>query len=89
VQGVTVNRSSTEATGAMYGAAGQVMVGFHPTENLTIRAGGRAWYLTGPASARQKQWNAATPNSFLYSDTPLNAFSLLRYGALLEVTGRF
>lgn len=89
VQGVTVNRSSVEASGAMYGASGQVMVGFHPTENLTIRVGGRAWYLTGPASARFKQWNAATPNSYLYSDTPLNAFSLLRYGGLLEVTGRF
>ncbi|MET0438017.1 MAG: hypothetical protein ABW043_11035 [Devosia sp.] len=89
VQGVTVNRRSTETTGAMYGASGQVMVGFHPTENLTIRVGGRAWYLTGPASAREKQWNAATPNSYLYSDTPLNAFSLLRYGGLLEVTGRF
>ena len=89
VQGVNVNRRSTEATGAMYGASGQVMVGFHPTENLTVRVGGRAWYLTGPASARQKQWDAATPNAYLYSDTPLNAFSLLRYGALVELTGRF
>lgn len=87
--GITVNRRKTEASGAMYGASGQLLVGFHPTENLTIRAGGRAWYLTGPASAREKQWNAATPNTYVYNDTPLNAFSLLRYGALLEVTGRF
>lgn len=89
VQGMNVNRRSTEATGAMYGASGQVMVGFHPTENLTVRVGGRAWYLTGPASARQKQWDAATPESYLYSDTSLKAFSLLRYGALVELTGRF
>lgn len=87
--GINVNRLSTEASGAMYGASGQVMVGFHPTESLTIRAGGRAWYLTGPASYRQKRWDAAAPNTYVYNDTPLNAFSLLRYGALLEVTGRF
>jgi hypothetical protein len=89
VQGINVNRSSTNASGAMYGASGQVMVGFHPTENLTIRVGGRAWYLTGPASARFKRWDVATPNTYIYSDTPLSAFSLLRYGGLLEVTGRF
>lgn len=89
IQGVTVNRTITETSGALFGASGQVMLGFHPTENLTIRVGGRAWLLNGPSSSRQKWWNTANPNSFLYSDQPLNGFSLLRYGALVELTGRF
>lgn len=83
------DRRNAEASGAMYGASGQVMVGFHPTENLTVRAGGRAWYLTGPASGRQREWNSATPQNYIYSNQAFNAFSLFRYGGLLEVTGRF
>lgn len=89
IQGVTVNRTRTETSGALYGASGQIMIGFHPTENLTIRVGGRAWLLEGPSSSRQKWWEASTPDSYLYSDQSLNGFSLLRYGALAELTGRF
>jgi hypothetical protein len=37
--------------GVAYGAMGEVMVGFHPTENLTFRVGGRAWYLQGTYDA--------------------------------------
>ena len=83
------DRRNAEASGSMYGASGQLMVGFHPTENLTVRVGGRAWYLTGPASGRQRMWDSATPETFVYSNQAFNAFSLLRYGGLLEVTGRF
>ena len=89
VQGVPVNRTNAEATAALYGASGQVMLGFHPTENLTLRFGGRASILTGQSSVRVKQWNSATPNSYLYSDTAAGDLTLVRYGALAEVTGRF
>nr|WP_314261231.1 hypothetical protein [uncultured Devosia sp.] len=89
MQGVNVNRSSLIATGALYGASGQLMLGYHPSDNLTFRVGGRAWLLTGPSSLQAKYWDAATPESYLYSDTPLSGFSLLRYGALAELTGRF
>jgi hypothetical protein len=34
-------------SGQGYGAMGELMAGIHPTENLTIRFGARAWYLTG------------------------------------------
>jgi len=89
VQGVTVNRRNTEVTGALFGASGQLMLGFHPTENLTLRFGGRASILTGAASTTSKQWNAATPNSYLYTSALLDGLSLVRYGALVELTGRF
>lgn len=89
MQGIDVNRTRTDLSGALYGASGQIMLGFHPTENLTIRVGGRAWLLTGEASTKQRWWEAATPEAYLYEDTPLEALSLFRYGALAEVTGRF
>ncbi|WP_375449492.1 hypothetical protein [uncultured Devosia sp.] len=89
VQGITVNRRQTEMTGALYGASGQLMLGIHPTENLTLRVGGRASYLTGSNSTTTRQWNAATPDSFLYSSALLDGLSLWRYGALVELTGRF
>jgi hypothetical protein len=89
VGGITVNRRSTEATGALYGASGQVMFGIHPTENLTIRVGARAWYLTGPSSARERFWEASSPDEYIYSNQALSGFNLFRYGGLAEITGRF
>ena len=30
----------------LVGVSGEAMVGYHATDNITVRAGGRAWYLT-------------------------------------------
>jgi len=73
--------SGGNLTGSLYGAAGEVMVGFHPTDNMTIRGGGRAWYLTGPANV------AYTPSGGA-EGTP-STFSLFRAGALAELTYSF
>lgn len=89
VQGVTVNRSRTDLSGALYGASGQAMLGFHPTENLTLRIGGRAWLLTGSTSATTRQWEASTPDTYLYDSDEVGDLTLIRYGALAELTGRF
>jgi hypothetical protein len=89
MQGIEVNRTQTDLTGALYGASGQVMFGFRPTENIAIRVGGRAWMLTGESSTQQRWWEAATPESYLYENEALEGLSLLRYGALAELTGRF
>jgi hypothetical protein len=43
--------STTTVTGFGYGGGGKLMVGFHPTENFTIRVGGRASYLQGQYDA--------------------------------------
>jgi len=85
----TANRQVIAATGALYGAHGQVMLGFHPTENLTVRVGGRAWVLSGPSSMTVREFNASDPDTYAYSDQALSGFYLLRYGALAELTGRF
>jgi hypothetical protein len=89
IAGEQVNRTSTELTGALTGASGQVMVGLHPTENLTMRFGGRAWMLTGPSSATTRFWEASNPDEYLYESELLEGLSLVRYGALAELTGRF
>jgi len=89
VGGVTVNRSRLDLTGALRGVSGQAMVGFHPTENLTLRLGGRAWLLTGSTSATERQWNSATPDSYLYDSVEVGGLNLIRYGLLAEVSGRF
>jgi hypothetical protein len=49
--------SAASINGFGYGAGGKLMVGFHPTENLTIRVGGRASYLQGQYDAT---YDAAT-----------------------------
>lgn len=89
IGGLLVNRSNAVASGALYGGSAQVMLGIHPSENLTIRVGGRAWLLDGPSSMRQKWWNSSNPNSYVYSDDVLSGFSLVRYGLMAELTGRF
>lgn len=89
--------SPTKINGHAYGATGKLMVGFRPTENLAIRVGGRASYLTGQYDAtwdnvtvQDPVGGATTPSvsrrSYIVNNNP---FSMLRYGALLEVAGRF
>ena len=47
----SMRSSPTAIDGWGYGAMADAFVGFHPTENLTFRLGGRAWYLQGTADA--------------------------------------
>ncbi len=80
--GLGPQTSSGSLGGWLYGATGEVMARFHPTENWTIGLGGRAWYLTGQAdvsfSAGGTNWITKTEN-----------FSTFRYGVLGEVSYRF
>ncbi|MDF2983129.1 MAG: hypothetical protein K0Q69_2901 [Devosia sp.] len=43
--------SQTDINGWGYGAMGEVMAGITPVENLTLRVGGRAWYVGGTYDA--------------------------------------
>ena len=90
--------SPTSLAGTGYGAMGEVMVGFHPTENLTVRFGGRAWYLEGALDATFDSYLVTdadndpatdpviTQQRFIQASDFANIF---RYGALFELTGRF
>lgn len=80
-------RAPTTLSGRGYGVMAETMVGFHPTENLTVRVGGRAWYLEGQLDAQfsSNAFGADQPTLTL----PSNFARIFRYGALLEVTGKF
>lgn len=103
----SMQSSATSINGFAYGAAGKLMVGFHPTDNFTIRLGGRASYLQGAYDAT---FNRATINHPAALPGPIppgdpafsaptlaqqtyiidnNPFSMFRYGALVELSGRF
>jgi hypothetical protein len=100
----TIFKSSpTQLNGWAYGAAAELLVGFHPTKNLTFRVGGRAWYLTGQLDAT---FDTATISDPSDSDgdgvidtapgvstqtfvTSSDWASLFRYGALFEMSYNF
>lgn len=95
--------SAATVSGYGYGASGKLMFGFHPTENLTVRIGGRASYLQGQYNATFDSATIVPPVSNgavppVYSAPILskqsyvidnNPFKMFRYGGLLEVAGRF
>lgn len=87
--------SESRINGHAYGATGKLMVGFKPAENLAIRVGGRASYLTGQYDATWDEVtinNPAAPSATLSRQTYIsnnNPFSMLRYGALFELAGSF
>jgi hypothetical protein len=75
--------------GALYGAAGEAMIGFHPTDNLVLRIGGRASYLTGPATMSFTAADTLDATNRADFIETLTAVSFLRYGLLAELTGKF
>lgn len=101
---ITQMRSSvTGIDGWGYGAMAEAFIGYHPTENLTVRLGGRAWYLTGTADATYSIATITDPGkSDISGDfdidpvvnnasfiTTNNPFSMLRTGLLAEFTYAF
>ncbi len=89
--------SATVLSGRGYGLMGEAMLGFHPTENLILRFGGRAWYLEGQLDANFNTFSATDPVGGATDHTTGEQgyvmasqwASLFRYGALVELTGRF
>jgi hypothetical protein len=101
----SMKASSTTLDGWGYGAMAEAFVGFHPTENMTVRLGGRAWYLQGTADVTYDQAFIGNPSDSDAIDPPnfdtppnfgkvtyietANPFSMLRLGVLGELTYRF
>ncbi|WP_338607263.1 hypothetical protein V6617_12360 [Pelagibacterium nitratireducens] len=64
----------SNVNGSLYGAAGEVMAGFHVTENFIIRGGARATYLNG----------------YVTSDQPGEQYvESFRWGPVVELTASF
>ena len=96
--------SPTSVDGWGYGAMAEAWLGMHPTQNLTFRLGGRAWYLQGTADETYTRAHIGNPSNVggsppVYDTPPVvtsngfisqsNPFSLFRYGILAEATYAF
>lgn len=79
--------AQTTLSGRGQGVMLEAMAGFHPTENLVLRVGGRAWYLEGNLDAvfNGTVGGVAQPAMTL----PSTYASLFRYGLRAELTGKF
>lgn len=96
--------SETSLDGWGYGAMAEAFVGIHPTENLTFRLGGRAWYVQGTADTTYNYVQITDPQDSGdidpdYDVAPIvteggvietnTPFSFFRYGLLAELTYSF
>lgn len=82
--------SAGTLAGSLYGASAEAMLGFNATDDITIRIGGRVHYLTGNnASMEYMAREVGNPtNEQLYTSN-ISGLEFFRYGALLELTGKF
>jgi hypothetical protein len=101
----TMRASPTTLDGWGYGAMAEGWIGVHPTQNLTMRLGGRAWYLQGSADATYSVASVGNPSDGDIANPPnfdtapavstthvintTNPFSLFRYGIMGEITYSF
>jgi len=81
--------SAGNIAGRLYGASGEVMLGFKPTENLAVRVGGRGWYLTGEATMDFIARQVGTPANAQSYVSNVTGLEFFRYGALAEIAGTF
>jgi hypothetical protein len=81
--------SALDIDGRVWGGQAQMLFGLHPTEQLSVRFGGRAWYLTGPVEGTVQMVNVADPADRVNVIGELDNFSLWRYGAVAEISYRF
>ena len=101
----SIQSSPTTLDGWGYGVAAEAFLGVHPTDHMTLRLGGRAWYLQGTADATFSRATIGDPsdsdpaNPPNYDTAPSftntnyitrgNPWSLFRYGLLAEFTYNF
>ncbi len=75
--------------GRLYGASGEIMFGVRPTDNLVLRLGARASYLTGTGTIQYIARQVGTPANSVNYIANTTGLELFRYGALAEISGRF
>lgn len=101
----SIQSSPTSIDGWGYGAMAEAFLGFHPTDAMTVRVGGRAWYLQGTADATFTRATIGDPTDSDSTTAPNfdtagtfsnqaritqgNPWSLFRYGLLAELTYNF
>lgn len=58
----SIRSSPTAIDGWGYGGMAELWLGMHPTQNLTFRLGGRAWYLQGTVDATYDKAQIGNPS---------------------------
>lgn len=80
--------NAASISGHLYGGAVDAMIGFSPTPNVTIRAGARGYYLTGPTETYFEVRDPSDPSraqGFISSGNT----ELFRWGPVVELTASF
>ena len=100
----TINAITRDIDTWGYGGMAEAFIGFHPTENLVFRLGGRAWYVQGTTDSVGTAVSITDPSdsadldpdydnapvvTMSSGDVPNRPFSFLRYGVLAEVAYSF
>jgi len=80
--------SAGKITGNLFGATAEAMVGFKPTDNITMRVGGRAWYVEGKPRMEYSSTEIGNQSNEVHWVQEA-LFSSFRYGALAELTYKF
>ena len=81
--------SAADLSGSLYGASGELTLGYAPTENLKLNLGGRVSYLTGTGTmsfTAREVGNPANTQSYIGNT---NALSFLRFGVYGGIAGTF
>ena len=99
----SIRSSPTSIDGWGYGAMAEAFIGIRPVENLTVRLGGRAWYIQGTADTTYDRAVIGDPGDAdidgVYDTDPSfveggfistnNPFRMFRFGLLAEATYAF
>jgi hypothetical protein len=99
----SIRSSPTTIDGWGYGAMAEGFIGMQPVDNLTVRLGGRAWYIQGTADTTYSRAIIGDPGDAdfdgVYDTDPTfveqdfistnNPFRMFRFGLLAEATYAF
>lgn len=81
--------SAGDISGSLYGASGELTVGYAPTDNLKLNFGGRVSYLTGSGTVSFTAREVGNPSNAQSYIANTNALSFLRYGVFGGISGTF
>lgn len=87
IGGVNYTQMQGTIESAAYGASGELTLGLHPTENLTVRLGAKGWVLDGPTNANVTYRNSTS--TYNLSGVMLDGLPMFRYGLTGALLGRF
>ena len=87
INGINYTQMKGTLESAAYGASGELTLGLHPSENLTVRLGAKGWILNGPTNANITYRNSSSV--YNVNGVMLDGLPMFRYGLTAALLGRF